>query len=192
VFLVASVGVVGVFLGVNTSKQNVRHGRAFSTAAAQLGDFRAASGRRSECHLRWWLGGMYGLWAPPFVRWAIYFPLGALSLALYISPPSGWPVLAIDWIYLFSSTGRRCCTSASSSSCTWASCGGGRGRSAAVTMSATYPSPSGVISSGLLPWSNARGTSAGSCAAGTSGGEFGGGALRLEEPGIGYRPCLVY
>jgi hypothetical protein len=52
------VGVVGVFLGANTSKQNVRHGRAFSTAAAQLGDFRATSGRRSECQLRW-LGGMH-------------------------------------------------------------------------------------------------------------------------------------
>ena len=71
------MGVVGVFIGANTSKKNVRHGRAFSTAAAQLGGFRATSGRRSECHLRW-LGGVYGLWAPPFLRWVIYFPLGAL------------------------------------------------------------------------------------------------------------------
>jgi hypothetical protein len=48
-FLVASVGVVGVFLGANTSikKKKVRHGCAFSTAAAQLGGFRATSGRRS-------------------------------------------------------------------------------------------------------------------------------------------------
>jgi hypothetical protein len=38
------VGVVGVVLGANTSKKNVRHGRAFSTAAAQLGGFRATSG----------------------------------------------------------------------------------------------------------------------------------------------------
>ena len=72
------MGVVGVFIGANASKKNVRHGRAFSTAAAQLGGFRATSGRRSECHLHW-LGGVYGLWAPPFVRWVIYFPLGPLE-----------------------------------------------------------------------------------------------------------------
>ena len=77
------MGVVGVFIGANTSKRNVRHGRAFSTAAAQLGGFRATSGRRSECHLRW-LGGVYGLWAPPFVRWVIYFPLGALPKRLQV------------------------------------------------------------------------------------------------------------
>ena len=82
------MGVVGVFIGANTSKKNVRHGRAFSTAAAQLGGFRATSGRRSECHLRW-LGGVYGLWAPPFVRWVIYFPLGALVMRDGPGRPTG-------------------------------------------------------------------------------------------------------
>ena len=83
------MGVVGVFIGANTSKKNVRHGRAFSTAAAQLGDFRATSGRRNECRLRW-LGGMYGLWAPPLVRWAFYFPLGGLAAAIANKISDSW------------------------------------------------------------------------------------------------------
>jgi hypothetical protein len=66
------------------AKKYVRHGRAFSTAAAQLGGFRATFGRRSECHLRW-LGGMYGLWAPPFVRWPFIFRWGLCRCAWYIS-----------------------------------------------------------------------------------------------------------
>jgi hypothetical protein len=48
-------------------------------------------------------------------------------------------------------------------------------------MIATYPRPSG-LSSGLF-LGRMRATSAGSCDAGASGGEFGGGTLRLEEPG---------
>ena len=60
----------------------------FFTAAAQLGDFRATSGRRSECHF-----GMCGLWAPALVRWAIFFPLGAL-LALERIQHS----VSIQWI----------------------------------------------------------------------------------------------
>jgi hypothetical protein len=47
-------------------------------------------------------------------------------------------------------------------------------------MSATYPSPSGLSSDFFL--GRMRATSAGSCDAGVSGGEFGG-ALRLEESG---------
>jgi hypothetical protein len=93
------VGVVGVLKGASNSKKNVRHGRAFSTAAAQLGGFRATSGRRSECHLRW-LGGMYGLWAPPFVRWVIYFPLGALVMRDGPGRPTGsWKSVELVWLF---------------------------------------------------------------------------------------------
>jgi hypothetical protein len=52
--------------------------------------------------------------------------------------------------------------------CGWASYGGGRGRSAAVTASATYPSPSGRPSQATSFLGVVSG--AGSCDAGASGG----------------------
>jgi hypothetical protein len=62
--------------------------------------------------------------------------------------------------------------------------GGEEGRSAAVTVGVTYPSPSPGLSSDLLPWSNECARLAQVLVVPVQAEmSSGGGGLRLEEPG---------
>jgi hypothetical protein len=91
---------------------------------------------------------------PPFqvlVDWgALWASIGPLIGA--ISLPIDWPIGNQLDLLVLSSILRQCFEQLTDLDQLR---GGGRERSASVTMSATYPSPSG-LSSDLLPWSNAR------------------------------------